>query len=316
MTRPFLLDCDTGIDDAMALLYLASEPTIDFVGISTVSGNVTAEQAATNSLRLLHLIDRLDVPVAVGAMDFLDRPFDGGVPHIHGRNGVGNVEVPPAPVGPVAQSGAELIVEMARRYPGELHLITIGPLTNIALALELEPELPRLVSHVTVMGGAALVPGNVSPVAEANIANDAKASAIVLAADWPITLVGLDVTMQQNLEEPDRVRLLESDRPVAQLMGRILDLYFDFYEPIMGRRCSALHDPLAAAIAVGGIAMDLAPVVRVVVDDTEGPGRGQTICDLRGSYAGYPEQSGAHCAVALRIDTDFAPILMERLLSL
>jgi len=316
MTRPYLLDCDTGIDDAMALLYLATDPTVDLVGVTTVSGNVTAAQAATNSLQLLHLVDRLDVPVAVGAMDFLDHPFDGGVPHIHGRNGVGNVDLPAAPAEPVALSGPELIVDLARRHAGELHLITIGPLTNIALALELEPALPELVSHITVMGGAAFAPGNVSPVAEANIANDAKAAAIVFAAPWQITMVGLDVTMQQNLEEPDRLRLLGSDRPVAQLMSRILDLYFDFYEPIMGRRCSALHDPLAAAVAVGGIPVTLAPVVRVVVDDTEGPGRGQTICDLRGSYAGYPDQRDAHCRVVLEIETDFAPILMDRLLSL
>ena len=131
----YLLDCDTGVDDAMALLFLASEPSIDFVGVTTVSGNVTSAQAATNSLELLDLIGRSDVPVAVGAHDPLGGEFDGGAPHIHGRNGVGNFDLPTTERRPVPQSGPELIVELARQHAGDLHLVTIGPLTNIALAL-------------------------------------------------------------------------------------------------------------------------------------------------------------------------------------
>jgi purine nucleosidase len=167
---------------------------------------------------------------------------------------------------------------------------------------------------LTVMGGAAAVPGNITPVAEANIANDADAAAEVFAAPWFITLVPLDVTMKNVFREPHRQALLASDRPVARALGEMLDYYFAFYVPVYGERASALHDPLAAAIALGAVRPASAPGVRVVVDATAGPGRGQTICDLRGYLSGFPEQSGAHTRVVLTLEEDFAPHLLERLL--
>lgn len=317
---PVFLDCDTGIDDTMALAYLLASPNVDLVGVGTVSGNTSAARGARNTLDLLALAGRTGIPVAVGEHDFqhggfTGRGFDGGASHVHGANGIGDVELPTSAEEVVPQSAAALLVEAARAHAGELRLIAIGPLTNIAAALRLEPELPRLVKELTLMGGAALVPGNISPVTEANIGNDPEAAAEVFAADWPITMVPLDVTLTNRLEESDRETLLAAPGAVPEAIGRILDLYYDFYRGTYGFRAAALHDPLAAAIAVGDIALRTAPVVNVTVDASHGPGRGQTICDLRGLWIGYPEQPGAHCRVVLELEQDFAPQLMERLLS-
>jgi len=316
---PYFLDCDTGIDDALAIAYLLAAAAdeangIDIVGIGSVSGNVSAGVGASNTLDLLSLAGRDDIPVAVGAHDPQGGSFRGGAPHVHGANGVGDVEIAKSASSVVDESAAELLVRLAREHAGELRVIAIGPLTNIAAALRLEPGLPGLVKELTLMGGAANVPGNITAVAEANIANDADAAAEVFAADWFITMVPLDVTMPNVFLEHHREALIESGRPVAVALGHMLDYYFEFYVGVYGHRASALHDPLAVAIALGDLGLKTAPVVRVLVDDTAGPGRGQTICDLRGIYNGFPEQSGAHTRVVLELDDDFAPTLLAKLL--
>ncbi|MGP0225275.1 nucleoside hydrolase [Paenarthrobacter sp. NCHU4564] len=307
---PFFLDCDTGIDDALALAYLLASPLAELVGIGTVSGNVSAAGGARNTLDLLKLAGRPDIPVAVGAHDPQVGTFHGGAPHVHGDNGIGGVELEPSDREPVPGTAAELLVKLAHEHAGELRVVAIGPLTNIAEALRLEPKLPELVAELTIMGGAALAPGNITPVAEANIANDPEAAAEVLAADWDVTLVPLDVTMTNVLEESHRQELLAFDHPVSQALGGMLGYYFGFYVDIFGRACSAMHDPLAAAIAVRGVELAVAPKVRVAVDTTHGPGRGQTVCDLRGQYVGFPDQRGARCRVVLSIGEEFAPHLL------
>lgn len=312
---PFYLDCDTGIDDALALAYLLASPLADVVGIGTVSGNVSAAAGARNTLDLLALAKSDDVPVALGAHHPLAGSFGGGAPWVHGENGIGGVTLTTAAASVGSESAAEMLVRLARLYPGTLKVLAIGPLTNIAEALRLEPALPSLVESVTVMGGAALAPGNITPVAEANIFNDPEAAALVLAADWDVTLVPLDVTMNSVLEETHRQSLLAASSPVARVLGEMLGYYFRFYEDIYGRPCSAMHDPLAAALAVGAVTAAVAPVVRAAVDTSDGPGRGQTICDLRGLYAGYPPVQGARCRVVLSLEEDFAPHLVETLLS-
>lgn len=311
---PVYFDCDTGIDDSLALAYLLASPEIDLVGIGTVSGNVHVEQAARNTLDLLHLAGRPDVPVALGAADFLTRAFDGGVPHIHGHNGVGDVVLPASGAEPVAERASALLLRLAETYRGRLHVLTVGPLTNIAEALAADPSLVGKVAGVTVMGGAAQVPGNVSPVAEANIWNDAEASRVVLSAGWPLVLVPLDVTLENTLDETHRAALLSATAPFARYLGEILDLYFDFYVDLYGVRSCALHDPLAAAIAVGGIVPTLAPAVPVEVDATAGPGRGQTIVDLRGQRLGPVDHPAASTRVVLATDRPLGDHLIGKIL--
>lgn len=316
MTRPVYFDCDTGVDDSMALAYLLASPEIELVGIGGVHGNVSAAQGARNTLRLLALAERTDVPVAVGENDPLVGQFAGGAPHVHGANGIGDIELPETTATAIDEDAAELLLRLSHEHDGTLEIIAVGPLTNLALALERDPELPGRVAQVTVMGGAALVPGNITPVAEANIAHDPEAAQAVVTASWPVTLVPLDTTLANVIDEDVRERLCVAEAPIARAVGAALDYYFDFYVAEYGRRCSALHDPLAAAIAVGGMLPRSAPAVPVEVDVTDGPGRGQTVCDLRGQRLGPVDRDGANVRVVLETEGTLAPHMMERLLSM
>ncbi len=311
---PVYLDCDTGVDDALALAYLVASPSsAQLLGVGTVSGNTDAATAARNTLDLLALLRRPDVPVAVGAHDGLASPYDGGAARVHGDNGVGGVQLPRADAEPVDESAVDLLLRLARENAGRLHVIAVGPLTNLALALRAEPALPSLVAGVTVMGGAALAPGNVTPVAEFNVAADPEAAAEVLAAGWDVTLVPLDVTMEHLLDEDGVREIAAMDQPALPAIAAMLEHYLGFYADATGRPAAALHDPLAVAVALGGVELALAPTVDAVVDTTDGPGRGQTVCDLRGRYAGYPEVPGARCRVVLELAEDFAPQLLRAL---
>lgn len=182
------------------------------------------------------------MPVAVGEHDFLTHPFDGGAPHVHGDNGIGEVELPASERLPEDEDAAHMLIRLSHEHPGTLEVITVGPLTNIATALALDPTLPSRVKNLTAMGGAALVPGNITPVAEANIGNDPEAASATLAAGWPVVLVPLDVTMENVFDEDDRAALLAADVPLARTVGEMLDFYFDFYVETYGERSSALHD--------------------------------------------------------------------------
>ncbi|SEG94928.1 purine nucleosidase [Saccharopolyspora kobensis] len=310
-----IVDCDTGIDDALALLYLLGDPGVRIGAVTTVFGNTDPGTAALNTLRVLELVGRSDIPVAVGAEH--DRRGNRHLaPDVHGADGLGNTDLPAPRTSPIAEPAAELIVRMARENPGTVHLLAVGPLTNLAAALQLEPELPRLVKHVTIMGGAMLHPGNVTPVAEANISNDPEAARIVLRAGWPVTLVPLDATMTEAITEEQRRRLAEFGSPVATFTAAILDLYLDFYaRHAFGERKAACHDPLAAAIAVGDVEPLLAPVVPVDVETGDGPARGMTVADLRGQYRGFPENGAATVRVVLETDRTFGDRLVDRLCS-
>ena len=310
---PLYLDCDTGVDDALAIAYLVAEGSADLRGVGSVSGNVAAATAARNTLDLLALLGRPHVPVAVGAHDRLASSYECAAAAVHGVDGLGGVRLPRAAGGPTDEHAAQMLVRLAREHPGRLHVLATGPLTNLALALRAEPALTTLVAGVTIMGGAALAPGNVTPVAEANVAGDPEAAAEVLAAPWDVTLVPLDVTMANLLEEDQRREIAGVDQPAMPALAAMLEHYLGFYDAVVGRRAAALHDPLAAAVAVGAADLALAPVVRVVVDTTHGPGRGQTICDLRGRYAGYPAVAEARCRVVLALEEGFAPHLVATL---
>ena len=312
---PIYLDCDTGVDDAVALAYLLASPDAELVGIGTVSGNIDAASAARNTLDLLAVASRDDVPVAVGAHHPIAGTFDGGASHVHGSNGIGDVVLPTSPREPVEEDAPAMLIRLAREYQGELTIVAIGPLTNLALALQREPAIASQVARVVVMGGAALAAGNVTAVAEANIWNDPEAAQIVVDALWPVELVPLDVTMNHVLTEPDRQRLLASGDPLLEVIGRSLDHYFDFYVNVFGVRCCALHDPLAAAIAVGGVTATRNPHTSIVVDTTDGPGRGQTICELRGLRVSPEGDAADRHRVVLAIEGDLAPHLMSRLLN-
>lgn len=309
---PLYFDCDTGIDDSLALAYLLASPEIALRGIGTVSGNTSSAQAARNTLGLLALAERDDVPVAVGRHDFLTHEYDGGAPHVHGDDGVGGVALPEPARAVEDGTAADLLIRLSHEHAGSLEVLAVGPLTNLAAALEQDPTLPSRVARVTLMGGAALVPGNITAVAEANIGNDPEAADAVFAAGWPVVVVPLDVTMENVFEESHREQLAASGSPVARAVAAMLDFYMEFYRATYGRRCSALHDPLAAAIAVGRVLPTVAPAVPAVVDTTDGPGRGQTVFDLRGQRQGVRDHDGATVRVVLGTDAPLADHLAQR----
>ena len=202
--RPILVDCDTGIDDALALAYLLAEPTVEIVGVTTVSGNTDAARAAANTLSLFQLAGVHDIPVAVGAHDFRGRAYAGGAPHVHGHDGVGGIAWAAAARAHDARPAVELIDHLASRHP-DLTVLALGPLTNLAAYAE-APGVAAF-DRLVVMGGAFAHSGNVTAWAEANIHNDPESAAIVFAQDWDTTLMPLDVTMTQTLDATDLVRL-------------------------------------------------------------------------------------------------------------
>jgi purine nucleosidase len=300
------LDCDTGVDDSLAIGVLLATPGVQLAGIGTVSGNTTAVQAATNTLGVLALAGHDDIPVAVGEHHPMAGAFAGGAAHVHGDNGIGGVDLPPSARGPIDARASDLLVELARARPGELEILAIGPLTNLARALLTEPRLPDLVAGVTVMGGAVRVPGNVTGHAEANIAGDPEAAAAVFGARWPVTLVPLDVTMRHRFDEADQQRLRAGGTPLRAALADMLTGYLDYYEPVLGIRETPLHDPLAAGILTGDLEPADAPAIGLRVDTGDGPERGRISED---PAAGHPTR------VVFSLARPGAPVILERLLA-
>jgi len=178
---PIIVDCDTGIDDSLALLYAAASPECELVAVTCTAGNVDARQVAENTRAILELAGREDVEVAIGRETPLARTLV-TTPETHGPRGIGYAELPPARMPLSPRFGPDLIVEEARRRPGELTLVTLAPLTNVALAFLREPELPRLLRRLVIMGGSYRSAGNTAPTTEWNVSVDPESAAIVFAA--------------------------------------------------------------------------------------------------------------------------------------
>ncbi|GAB3438409.1 nucleoside hydrolase [Streptomonospora sediminis] len=274
------VDCDPGIDDALALAYVAARPEIELVGVGSVFGNNDTATTTGNALRLLELYGRPDVPVARGAGRALAQPPNLGK-GVHGENGLGEVALPEPAAAPVDHSAAELLVREARAAPGTIDVLALGPLTNLALALSIEPGLPELLGRVVIMGGAVRAPGNVTPLAEANVANDPEAAECVLAAGFDATLVALDVTMRTVATGPwlDELAAVESHR--AQMTSEFLRFYTDVYTRFLGVRQCAMHDPLAAGVLLDPELVTDSVDVPVRVELQGAHARGQTFADLR-----------------------------------
>jgi purine nucleosidase len=295
-----VIDCDTGVDDAMAVLYGLLAPSVDVVGLTCVWGNCSVEVSTANTLRLLEIVGRPDVPVAMGAA----RPMLGPVPTfaggVHGLDGQGNTNLPPPTLEPAGQSAAELIVELAHRHPNELTLVPVGPLTNVAAALLLDPSIARLYKRCVLMGGSFLVPGNASKFGEANVWHDPEAAQMVFDAGWPLTAVGLDVTHKVRLTQELLDDLRESGSPAGIHLHRITDLYMTRYASRWGKRECAMHDALALGIAEDPTIASHAPTVRVDVELNGAHTRGMTVGDFRGRA---PAEN-ANCVVPLEVDAD------------
>jgi uridine nucleosidase len=194
MPKKIIIDTDPGVDDTIAICVALRSPEVQVIGLTSVFGNAPGEVTAQNALRLVELEGHGDIPVARGSDVPLVFPLERLGTWVHGEDGMGNTH-PPAPRGKlVDQTAAEFIIDTVRANPGEVTLVPVGPLTNLGLALRLDPGIAGLVKEVVIMGGAVACPGNMTPVAEANIYHDPHAADMVMAAGWPLTIVGLDVT--------------------------------------------------------------------------------------------------------------------------
>jgi purine nucleosidase len=194
MPKKIILDCDPGVDDALAIAYAVGCPEIDLVGVTTVAGNVSLDKTSANALRVCEFLGATDVPVTAGSQTALLRPSL-TAEHVHGDDGLLGAPLPPPATKLKPGHAIDYIIDSVLAAPGEITLVAIGPLTNIALALRREPALATSVSDFVIMGGSASR-GNVTPAAEFNIAADPEAAAIVFAAGWTVTMVGLDVTLR------------------------------------------------------------------------------------------------------------------------
>ncbi len=214
-----VIDTDPGVDDALALLLAMRSPELKIEAITPVAGNVPLELSLPNALRMVEIAGRTDIPVAVGAKAPLLRRLVTAA-YAHGENGLGGAVFPEPKIKPVAEPAAKFISQIVRKYPGEVTLITIGPLTNIATALNMDSELARIVKSLVMMGGS-LSGGNITPAAEFNVYVDPEAARIVFQSGIPITMVGLDVTRKTSLTD-EHVRILEAGQnPVSQAAAKI-----------------------------------------------------------------------------------------------
>jgi purine nucleosidase len=306
---PILIDCDTGIDDSLALLYAVASPDAEIVAVTCCSGNVEAHQVAQNTLAVLELAGRTDIEVALGRTVPLVRPLE-ITPETHGPQGLGHAELPP-PSRPLSKRhAADVIIEEASRRPDQLTLVTLGPMTNLAVALERDPDLPSRLRRLVFMGGAFRVPGNTTPTTEWNIHCDPEAAKRVFDAFGAAALrplgLGLDVTEQARVLPDHVVQLarragsrpddsvalahdehpLETTRsvaanPIVRYIADALRWYMEFHARYDGFYGAFIHDPLALAAALDP-GLVTAQAVHVDVDTAGGPADGQTIADWRG----------------------------------
>jgi len=338
---PLLLDVDTGIDDSLALLYAVASPEAELVAVTCVSGNTDARQVAVNTRAVLELAGREDVEVAIGRDVPLERPLE-TTPETHGPTGIGYATLP-EPSRPVSdRHGVDVILDATADRPGELTLVTLGPLTNVAVALERDPSLPGRLGRLVIMGGAYGAQGNTTPTTEWNIHCDPEAARIVFSA-WtdaiaadpsilrPLAL-GLDVTERARIDPEHVVRLARRagstpddslalaapDDPMAparsvasnavvRFLADALRFYFEFHQRYDGFYGAFIHDPLVVAAALDP-ALVVSEPLYVDVETRGEITTGMTVADRR-RLTGKPP----NVDVASSVDVEtFLDRLIER----
>ena len=249
MALKLIIDTDPGIDDAMAILYAIAAPEIDLLGLTTVFGNVTTPKATRNALYLLEQAG-IEIPVAEG----LHRPRIGPpfppTSAVHGAEGFGTLAVPTPQRRALVETAPEYLVRMARAHQGELLLCPIGPLTNIAAAMELDPSFCSNLKGMVVMGGSLRAGGNITPAAEANFYHDPHAADFVLRHGCNMTLVGLDVTNRVICPRSFFARLASESPKMGGLLHDMAEFYIDFYETVGKFAGCGMHDPSALVACI------------------------------------------------------------------
>jgi purine nucleosidase len=242
-----IIDTDPGTDDALAMLLAFNSPELDVRAITIVAGNVTADLGLENALKVASLAGRCDIPVARGAVHPLFQKLN-TEEFWNGANGLGGAELPPSTCHSVPEFGPDLLIQMIHRFPHEITLVPIGPLTNIALAVSQDPTIVPLVKGVVLMGGS-ITGGNVNAASEFNIHSDPEAAAIVFNAGWPITMVGLDVTEHTLITNADVARLESKAGSEARFAAAVARFQIGTYQGT-GFGGGAVHDALAVGAVI------------------------------------------------------------------
>jgi inosine-uridine nucleoside N-ribohydrolase len=250
VARKIIIDTDPGVDDAMAIFYALASPELDVIALTTIFGNAHTDVCTRNALGLLEIAGRPDIPVARGANQPLVFPFRGPADYVHGEFGQGHIKLPDPSIRAVDHTAAELMVDLVMASPGAITLVPIGPLTNVALAMQLEPAFTDNLNAIVLMGGNAFTGGNASPAAEANIYNDPEAADIVFGAQCDIVMAGLDVTESIVMTSDELAQLSAISNPRAQHLAAIIPFYRDFYRDRVGLDGIHVHDSTAISYLI------------------------------------------------------------------
>lgn len=246
--RRIILDTDPGVDDAMAIFLAFRSPEVKVEAITVVAGNVPLSLTLPNALRLVEIAGRTDIPVAAGASAPLVRRLV-TAKYAHGNNGLGGVEFPEPKLKPVSESAVQLITRMIHASPGEITIVAVGPLTNIATALVADPSLAAKIQSIVVMGGS-LTGGNITPAAEFNFYVDPEAARIVFDSVVPLTMVGLNVTNRVQIHD-EQIRMLEAAKnPISQAAGKIMRATLDHWQKERQLTGFGMHDPVTMAYVI------------------------------------------------------------------
>jgi inosine-uridine nucleoside N-ribohydrolase len=285
-TRRVIIDTDPGVDDAMAILLALDSPELKVEALTVVPGNVEAAQGLENALKLVSLAGRCDVLVAAGAQHPLNQKLI-TAQFWHGKNGLAGVELPAPTCKADPRFGPDLIIEMVHKYPHEISLIPVGPLTNIALAVSRDPGIVSLVKDIVIMGGS-ITGGNVDGAAEANIYNDPEAAQIVFNAGWTVTMIGSDVGERTLITRKYVTQLQANHAPESDFIAKLADFYLTRSEK-SGYQGAAMYDPLAVGTVIDPTLVTLKSM-HVDVETRGEFTRGETVANRMG----YDENNLLH----------------------
>lgn len=303
--KRIILDVDTGIDDALAIIYAMKADNIKVEGITTGFGNVYAETATLNTLKVIELVDPgTSIPVYQGAVKPLVRPALPPVSHIHGENGMGEAELPGPKNKVQDQHAVDFMIETIHNHPGDITLVCVGRQTNLALALSKDPTIVDKVKDLIIMGGAVNVHGNAKPFTEGNISGDPEAAQNVFQAGFPLTMVGLDVTYEAGFTRDHMNLLSQKLKETGQddlndFISTIVDFGIRSSEKLQEGSHRLLHDPLAVGVARNP---ELVKTENLKVEvETKGQYTdGMTVAELRPSLRG----KDANVSACMQVDED------------
>jgi purine nucleosidase len=293
MPRGIILDCDPGVDDALAIVFARGHPGIDLLGVTTVAGNVGLAKTTANALAVCEFTGAAGTPVTAGCAEpLLRRALEAR--QVHGDSGLGGATLPPPAASPAAGHAIDYIIDTVRAAPGEITLVATGPLTNIALAVLREPRLADWVRDFVIMGGSA-GRGNVTPAAEFNIWADPEAAAVVFRAGWTVVMLGLDVTLRTGVT----AAVLQRMHDLGPLGTELLLPALEQYRSVRGPAGPPVHDVCAVAWVAQPELFGLVPA-RVQVETAGQLTSGMTVTDFEAAG----EADGGNARVATEIDVD------------